>query len=321
MMWLAALMGVLGVGAVTFIDTNPEDEDEAEATSERALGDQEPQNGTVTESGALIGSDEADILSGGDGDDHIAGLGGDDTITGAGGNDYIHGNDGDDDIWGGNDDDLLNGDDGDDALMGDDGDDVIFGHNDTDTLYGGAGNDTLQGSAGNDLLHGGTGDDVVHGGLDNDTLTGGTGEDSLFGGYGDDLISGVEFVANHADTDTSDFLNGGQGNDTLIAGAGDIVTAGDGADLIVLGDWIEDGHAARITDYSVEDDSILVVWDDTGALTEPEVEVVPDPDTEGQSVVILNGTIIAQVNGTDISLAEIVLMPMSSALDSTLFAA
>jgi Ca2+-binding RTX toxin-like protein len=347
MLWLAGLMGLMAVGAVAFVDpeTSAEDDDVIEPTAQRTGGDgteanlispinipednfepdYDPRGGddaallepyTLSDADRVTltdGTDADETLSGDDGNDRIRGLDGDDTLFGGDGNDELRGEDGDDVMQGDAGNDTLHGQDGSDAMRGGDADDALFGHNDDDALFGERGDDALEGSAGNDMLDGGAGDDTLSGGLDNDTLVGGVGVDVLFGGWGNDVLIGLT----HSDTgedDDTDFLNGGGGDDIIIAGAGDIVTAGDGADQIVLGDWLASGEAVQILDYSAADDSLVLVWDDSSASnSEPQVTLAADPDSFDQTLVLMDGTIVAMVNGSDLVPGDIALIPLSTA--------
>ncbi len=311
MLWLTGLMGLLAAGALSTIDfgSSSDDDEEKEDAVGTDSSDTSPNDPeTSTDLSLLLGSDE---------DDELNGTEGDDTLYGEEGNDTINGNAGDD---------TLHGEDGFDLISGDSGDDVAFGHNDDDTIDGGAGNDTLQGSLGDDVLHGGDDDDAVHGGLDDDMLSGGLGNDSLFGGHGNDVISGIEDDSTTAALDdidagdsvfgeTSDFLNGGAGDDLMIAGKDDYVTAGDGFDTIVTGDWITEGHATDISDFNADDDNILLVYDDEDP--EPEITLQADPDETGTTHVLMNGIAVASVgNGSEISIDDIAVMPLSMAQSS-----
>ena len=133
-------------------------------------------------------------------------------------------------------------------------------------------------------------------------------------GWGNDILSGYMRGATGADNDDADFLNGGGGDDSILAGSGDIVTAGEGADEIVLGDWLTAGEATQILDYAPEDDSLLLVWDDTSDTSvEPQITLSVDSDTADQTLVMLDGTLVATVNGTDLLPSDIALVPLSSA--------
>jgi len=202
----------------------------------------------------------------------------------------------------------------------------LFGHGDDDVLRGGLGNDALQGSAGDDQLFGGVGNDALQGGLDDDALSGGAGEDTLFGGWGDDTLIGIVnggITGDISDTDDGDFLNGGGGDDLILAGCNDIVTAGDGADDIVLGDWITGGNAAQVMDYVAEDDALMLVWDDrVEGSVPPVISVVPDPENDGQMQILMGDTVIARVVGnTSLAAADISLVALSSAFSAGLIAA
>ncbi len=262
------------------------------------------------------GNDTDDEIDGADGNDRIQGLDGDDDLNGGAGNDELRGDRGEDALNGGAGNDTLLGEDGADVMRGGDADDTLFGQNADDKAFGDAGNDSLHGSAGNDELDGGAGDDTLSGGLDDDTLTGGAGSDLLFGGWGNDVLNGLMRNAVGADEDDSDFLNGGGGDDSILVGAGDIVSAGDGADEIVLGDWLGAGEAAEILDYSAEDDNLVLVWDDGSAGNEePVITLSLDTDEydEEQTLVLLDGAVVATVNGTSLTVADIALIPLSTA--------
>ncbi len=318
MLWLAGLMGLMAVGGIVFASDETADEaaDEAAATapgesdlipigdlletgdgSAGGIGDLPDQTNLI-----LPGDPQDNTLTGGAGDDQINGYDGDDAILGGPGDDDLHGGAGIDTIRGGADDDTLHGQDGNDILYGDAGDDQLFGHNDNDILDGGQGDDELQGGLGDDTLSGGDGDDALLGGQDNDHLTGGAGRDTLFGGWGDDWVSGM------GDGTDSDYLNGGGGDDTILAGAGDIVTAGDGSDTIVLGDWIGGDGSATVMDFDGAEDKLVMVCDMTQA-GDPLVEITGDPNTPGISLITVNGTQIAQVHSDALlTLDDIVLV-------------
>ncbi|KEJ90389.1 calcium-binding protein [Sulfitobacter donghicola] len=345
MLWLAGLMGLMAVGTVTFIDPQflrDEDDENVDAVDDAAEptedatsfilpadnfeADYDPRGG---DDAALLDppdpeSTEAVILidgsqSGGETrgtvqDDNIRGFEGEDTLVGGDGDDELHGDAGDDVLSGDAGNDTLHGDGGNDAIFGGDEDDILFGHNAEDALYGGAGSDALQGSAGNDHLSGENGEDTLQGGLDDDTLIGGFGSDALFGGWGDDVLSGLMRDANGNDGDDSDFLNGGGGDDSILVGAGDIVTAGDGADEIVLGDWLASGESAQVTDFSPLEDNLVLIWDDSvGSENEPQIQITFDPENEDQSLVMLDGAVVATVNGNDLLPSDIALIPLSTA--------
>jgi Ca2+-binding RTX toxin-like protein len=285
MLWLAGLIGMMAVGAVTFIESGTEEDSDGEITFKK-------------------GTDGNDVLSGGlDADD-------------------LRGDDGNDTLFGSVGADTLSGEAGNDALYGGDDDDTLFGNNADDTMHGGGGNDALQGSAGNDNLSGDQGADALQGGLDNDTLSGGLGEDSLFGGWGNDQLNGVEddtTVAGIQDIDGADFLNGGGGDDQIIAGQNDVVTGGSGEDTLVLGDWITDGNAVQIMDFDETEDSIILIWDDAVG-EEPTVDLQINPDYPDLIQILMDGEAVADVDSNSgIVLSDIALVAQSLA-DTGVFA-
>lgn len=291
MFWLAGLMGLIAAGAATFVDFGLTSGDDVEA-------EEMPEDTVNSGDGFTSGTPDGDLISGSGDQDQIGGYDGHDTLAGGDGNDSLHGMDGDDELFGDADDDTLHGEDGADTLVGGAGNDALFGHNDADLLQGEDGADTAQGGAGNDRLEGGVGNDALSGGLDDDTLVGGSGADTLFGGWGADVLIGVEDDPESpllVDEDEGDFLNGGGGDDLIIAGNDDIVTTGDGADDIVVGDWIADGRGATITDFDPDHDNLVLVYDDSVHETVPEVTLMPDPDAADTMHVLMDGAHIAQI--------------------------
>ena len=138
----------------------------------------------------------------------------------------------------------------------------------------------------------------------------------MFGGWGDDVLTGLmpaQIDGRMVDTDTADYLNGGGGDDSILAGSGDIVTAGSGADQIVLGEWLVEGDDAQILDYTPGDDSLVLIWDD-GDSDVPDVQIADDPEVEGRTIIMMNGAVVASVNGTDLQPGDIALVPLSSAV-------
>ncbi|MFX0546047.1 calcium-binding protein [Roseovarius sp. S1116L3] len=253
-----------------------------------------PELPTAKDEVVTVGTSGDDLIEGAQARDVANGYAGDDTLTGGPEADQLWGGLGADALLGGADADILNGDGGDDSLTGDDGDDLLHGHGDTDRLDGGAGADSLVGGAGDDMLQGGDGDDALHGGLGDDDLRGGAGHDALFGGWGNDTLSGYEGESG-TDTDGMDFLNGGGGSDVITAGADDIVTTGDGADTVILGEWLSAAHQAEILDFAPDEDTLMVVYDDADG-SAPDVDLAEDPNDDGIMHVMLNGTAIAAVN-------------------------
>jgi hypothetical protein len=84
----------------------------------------------------------------------------------------------------------------------------------------------------------------------------------------------------------------------------------------MTGDWISQAHGPEVIDYEAEKESILVVWDDTSLeAQEPSLSVSPDPDDPEVMQVNMNGKPLADIYGDpELSVADLVLMPLSSAL-------
>ena len=326
MMFLVGLMGLMAVGATAIYGFDGSSTEDDSDPSLR-IGPDDEHNEDAESDGLsnLILDEEPDVLPddgtidwGGEDDDTIEGTAGLDQLNGYEGNDEVHGLEGDDRLLGDDGDDSLYGDEGNDVLhggsgydilFGGDDDDELYGHDDDDTLYGEDGDDSLIGSDGDDVLHGGTGDDALHGDLGDDTLVGGEGADTLFGGWGDDVINGVP---DGADDGTVDYLNGGGGDDLIVAGKDDIVTAGEGADTIALGDWLNQDHQAEILDYSVAEDSLMVVYDDTTG-DEPDMSIEEDEDDPDRQHVMMNGVRIALVESDEeVTLDQIILIGQST---------
>jgi hypothetical protein len=71
-----------------------------------------------------------------------------------------------------------------------------------------------------------------------------------------------------------------------------------------------------IEGFEPEDDSLLLVWDDRGVDDEePEVSVDPDPEQLDQTLVRMNGVIVASVKSADVlTAADVSIVPLSSAI-------
>lgn len=339
MFWLAGILGLLAAGSIAMVDMPDEDTEEeggadlaAEAEPGRETDDllesSLDTNANTGDTAELtlapeIGGSGDDIIAGGSDDDHLIGLEGDDQIggyegddliEGGAGHDDLHGHDGDDTVDGGTGDDVLQGWDGADRLNGQDGEDLLLGHSGEDTLDGGDGADTAHGGTGDDVLNGGAGSDALHGNDGNDSLVGGEGTDALFGGTGDDHLSGIE-----TRTQAGDFLNGGAGDDVLLTGSEDTVTAGDGSDSIVLGDWMASAEPAHLMDYDATEDRIVIVWD-FAQNPDPQIMVDQDAEYPSQSRIRVDGVTLATVRGaTTLSVQDIVLVDGQSAGECPIF--
>ena len=307
MLWLAGLMGLMAMGAAAYVDVGTYDLEDDDS-----LPDEDP-SAPQRSANILLGTEGSDAVSGSEAPDRIAARAGDDLVAAGDGDDEVHGEEGNDLLDGEDGADSLKGGDGSDLMLGGTGGDDLTGQNDDDFLLGGAGDDSLNGSDGNDLLSGGDGDDTLSGGLGQDVLHGGAGADLLFGGAGDDTLIGIE--PDGADDQTVDHLNGGGADDVIVAGSGDMIHGGRGNDDVVLRDWLENGAAAQISDFTAEEDSLLFVWDDAPeGSTAPEVQVLADPGNAGQLQVWLGEEVVAQVRGGQmLDTAEIALVPLSAA--------
>jgi hypothetical protein len=265
----------------------------------------------------LDGAGDADLLSGGPGNDVLIGGAGNDTAFGGTGNDTIFGGDGDDRLFGGNGHDHLEGGIGNDSIEGGDGNDSILGEAGNDTLVGGLGNDTLVGGDDHDSIDGGDGADVLAGGAGDDTLIGGNGNDDLSGGIGNDSIHGG------AGNDT---IDAGAGNDTVDSGTeGQLVTLGAGADLLIVN---SNSGAVVVTDFTELEDVIqiegnvnatgLASYDDLvaeGRITQGGPDAIIDLSPVNGTLlhyVYLIGTLIGDLNDTNVTFTEIPVVPMSA---------
>ncbi len=316
MLWLSGLLGMMVLGSVAVMATPDTFHDDADPQETPEPGPQDIDDGLLSgaadpvwqeapEPGPEPGMDMpvgiiadgtagGDILTGGAYTDLLNGGGGDDLILGEGGDDELLGGDGADTVLGGADNDTMHGQAGADAMFGDDGDDDLFGHDGDDDLRGGLGDDELQGGLGDDSLLGDAGNDALHGREGADTLVGGAGQDTLFGGWDNDTLIGILRDITGRDIDETDFLNGGDGADRLVVGTGDIASGGTGADSLILGDWIQD-DAATLMDFDAEEDTLVVVYDDSLDDNEPDVGMqVSDNDPDWTEIVV-NGEVLAIV--------------------------
>ncbi|KIC48563.1 calcium-binding protein [Tateyamaria sp. ANG-S1] len=274
------------------------------------------------------------VINGTEDADQIAGTAADEIINGLGANDQIEGGAGNDTIAGG---------DGSDIVQGQAGFDVITGNADNDLLQGRGGDDTLSGNQGFDWVDGNDGNDKVNGGLQGDTVIGGTGADLLSGGEGNDVVVGGELLANPlsttaleaiqggatlndaltgveigetldiVDDNSSDTLDGGNGSDLLVVGKIDSATGGAGEDTFAILSAEDQVGTAKILDYTVGEDQIIIV--DTGGSETPAITVDADGD---DARVFLNGTEVAVVSGAGGTLTPADIL-VTSALATELF--
>ncbi|KPD14235.1 calcium-binding protein [Phaeobacter sp. 11ANDIMAR09] len=311
MLWIAGLLGLMGIGGAALLDFGEDmPADDAQTTGD-GPDPNAPETSTVipadefldsTSSGTDQGLELCDFIdtnegttpdSPGTGDsgtggqvifdgDQLTGTetadilgGGDfgDEIAGREGNDQLNGYGGNDSIAGDAGDDSLHGDSGDDTLNGGSGDDLLHGEYGDDSLAGGAGHDSLYGHFGADTLMAGGGDDLAHAGQGNDSLNGEHGNDALHGNDGDDTLQGGA---------GQDSLFGGLGND-FVWGADDgseqdYLNGGDGDDTLVAGggDIVTAGAGAD------------AIWAEDLAASGEAVQLMDFDSTEDQLVVFWN---------------------------------
>jgi Ca2+-binding RTX toxin-like protein len=256
----------------------------------------------------LHGGLRDDTLDGGFGDDSIDGAAAQDSIIGNFGNDTLTGGSGRDTIDGAAGDDVLNGMSGNDSLIGGPHDDIVYGGSGVDVITGDAGQDTLRGNSGNDSLDGGKGFDNLDGGAGDDvTVAGGdpvnrppelsidnivvqeTGTFIRTFNTTAGLTANVQFIAT-ADFDrdgNTDFVvtdgataatpadNVGIrfGNGAGGFGAFTLLTAGDGAGVVVTGDFNGD-NAPDIAVANRNSNNVTVFLNDGTGMAFPTPVVV-----------------------------------------------
>jgi hypothetical protein len=80
---------------------------------------------------------------------------------------------------------------------------------------------------------------------------------------------------------------------------------------VSLGDWLTAGHQAEILDFSVAEDSLLVVYDDAVGEA-PEIGLVSDPVTPEAQHLVVNGVQLATIaNAAGLTLDHVTLLPQS----------
>lgn len=289
-------------------------------------GDDEPEEGDGPVEQAGNGND---TLSAADDRDHafLAG-GGNDNLTGQGGADALAGQAGSDLIAGGAGGDLLFGGAGDDTLYGQIGDDLVVGGAGNDLVQGGAGEDYLIGGNGSDTLRGFDGDDFLNG-LDIDGVSVRTElsiprpgqiegiRNGLQGFFGQTMTESQfdlfeqEFLSQRngagvVDTGNTgvDVIQGGNGNDILLGNAGDILTGEAGADEFRIVEGA--GAPVVISDYDPDSEEIriYVPQSSTDALSFADVAGRVELRIGAEVVGILNGTTVAELDQTRISVVR-----------------
>ncbi|KMW58690.1 Alkaline phosphatase [Candidatus Rhodobacter oscarellae] len=238
---------------------------------------------------------------------------------------------GDDLITLGSDGGYAFGGEGDDTLVGGSGSGALYGGAGADDLTagetggyadGGSGADVITGGAGNDVLEGGEhaggapgGDDSIDGGAGDDLIRGGHGADTLLGGAGNDVIDHLgrteerEIIEHHEFAwhigEDADSLAGGEGDDTLIFDRHDTAEGGAGSDMFWLYHDGADGlEVAQVADFQVGEDFLRVSLNpQIGENEEPVVEVRPSADGS-DAVVIVNGDLVAVLQGAPTATAS-----------------
>lgn len=245
----------------------------------------------------LDGTDLGERLFGGDGSDVLIGKGANDALSGSNGNDRLFGNGGDDSIY---------ADDGNDVAFGGEGGDEIWGGSDGDLLVGNEGVDTLYGNAGTDFLIG----------TKNSTPLPEDSVDFLSSTEHQEMIDQInQAVADggnpflpilgmpgpDGDDDAGDLLNAGYSDDYLMVGSEDTATGVHGNDSFTLGDWIQEGRPAEITDFTPVDpedatktvDSLVYGYD--GAAGIPAITL--EDDGAGNVLLKADGVLKATLTG------------------------
>lgn len=174
--------------------------------------------------------------------------------------------------------------------------DSYVGTASNDTVFGQGGDDSLDGAAGDDVIAGQAGDDTLLGGDGQDRLAGGAGNDRMFGGDGNDVLASDGADAN---TDfavaTVDILDGGAGDDRLIFSGNDVATGGEGADCFEV--IPSDGALARITDFEVGEDALVIYVDGLADAAEPPVVTYDTNEDAGLTTVFLEGDPVVRLDG------------------------
>ncbi len=237
------------------------------------------------------------------------------------------GTDGADTVIGAATNDIIQSASGQDAIYANDGRDIIDSAADDDRVFGGAGQDAIGGGAGDDFIRGGAQGDWLAGEAGDDTLRGDAGSDTLYGidvldsaglqaaaeaaGQSGQVLSDAQiesyFDLNRAsdDPDEADSLHAGVGADTIYAGTNDIVTTGDGADQVVLGDWVDASGNVIITDFAPASDTI--VYQHASGTTAPTNFTFVDDgqnaqlQADGQTIAVLQGVQSADLESVTVS--------------------
>jgi len=107
------------------------------------------------------------------------------------------------------------------------------------------------------------------------------------------LLAALALGGAGSDGDAGDEMNAGFGDDALIIGSEDTATGGGGSDTFGLGDWLQSGSAAEITDYDAATDQIAFSYDAAGDI--PDLSVADDG--AGNALIQSNSETVATVLG------------------------
>lgn len=137
-------------------------------------------------------------------------------------------------------------------------------------------------------------------------------------GWGDDILNDI--MADFQDLDAADSKQMGafETNIQPLIFEDAMVTEAEESTTFdySLTNWITERSGVEILDYSADDESLMLVWDDTDAnAPEPDVDVAPDPDDPEVMQVSMNGENVAEVYGdAEMDASDLTLIPLSSAI-------
>lgn len=201
--------------------------------------------------------------------------------------------------------------------------DLMYGEGGNDAITGRDGSDTIDGGTGTDNMSGGNGDDVyfVDSTKDRVIESVNQGTDTVFSSVTFTIAANVEVLTltgsaainglGNASANTitgngaSNSLYGRAGNDTIFGGDGDdalygeagydVLTGGNGADRFVFNTAVSASSVDTITDFSVENDTIVLVRSmfkplTAGALSDANFALSTDGDVDSARIVYDSST-------------------------------
>lgn len=142
------------------------------------------------------------------------------------------------------------------------------------------------------------------------------------GGWGDDILNDVMADLDGGTDGTAEVNPLAQPSADIVYSSAMLAAEDVDIDIdtpqtdVLLSEWIDQRDGPEILDYEAKTESLMLVWDDTGAsAAEPEVGVAPDPDDPEVMQVSMNGENVAEVYGdAELSVADLTLIPLSSAM-------